>query len=165
MSCWNIHNGLVELTLFDGNKIYPSAVDILSQVKHPKFSYKGEDYSPVSSLNIRFSQLGQAPKIEFSFVEDSISLILYVTRKNQTYSIPKENGIYKDYVICDDVFYYLSGSYTVIEKFLPNVQNPYLSVSQYLDCIHLLKESNVDFKDNVIFELERIKKFMYDIKY
>ncbi len=157
MSQWKVNNGLIELTLSDGSKLYPNAVEIFSQVNSAQFVYQGENFKPVSSLGLRFSQIGQSPKIEFRQVGDTIAIILSVTKKGVVYIVPKEKEEYKDYVICDGVFYYLTGPYTILEKYLPNAENPSLSIAQYLECTHLLNESSVEYEDNVLSKLTQIK--------
>lgn len=157
MNQWEINSGLVELNLPSGVKAYPSAAEILSQVNSAQFVFQGNVFESVNSLGIRFSQIGQTPIIEFRNVDGSIAIILSVIKKDISYIVPKENGVYKDYVICDGVFYFLSGPYTILGKFLPNAENPTLSIAQYLECTHILKEAGVEYEDNVLQELERIK--------
>ena len=102
MNQWEINSGLVELNLPSGVKAYPSAAEILSQVNSAQFVFQGDFFESVNSLGIRFSQIGQTPIIEFRNVDGSIAIILSVIKKDISYVVPKENGVYKDYVICDE---------------------------------------------------------------
>ena len=157
MSDWHIHSDLIELTLKDGIKIYPSAVALLEQAEYPHYEYDGEIYEPISSIGLRFSRLGQSPNIEFKYIGELISIELTVCRKGKEYRVPKYNGLYMDYIICDGVFYYLSGPYTALGKYIQDPQHSTLSVSEYLECTHMLSESKLFYQDHVRSELLRVK--------
>ena len=157
MSSWSINNGLIELTLSDGTKVYPNAADFLPQVSAPQFVYRDEIFESVSSLGLRFSQLGQTPVIEFRLVGEAVSIVLSVVKKGTIYSVPQANGEYMNYVLCDDTFHYLTGPYTILGKFLPTSHNRKLSISQYLECTRILTEANVPYEDNVHSELKKIQ--------
>ena len=67
MNDWIIEDGSLLLRLHDGVLVHPAAVDLYAQKDATSYIHEKECYSPISSVNLRFSSLTAHLQAEFIF--------------------------------------------------------------------------------------------------
>jgi SNF2 family DNA or RNA helicase len=143
---WTINNGILQLTLSDGNIYTPSAKEIYAQISKNEYEHNGVIYEPLSVLNLRFSGLVAHLRVEIQ-IKSKISIHLLF--RNCEVSI--HEGKFMDYIISNGVWKYLDPSVEIINNILTNnnILPSELSYSEYIVLIRELQSNNIEYSDSV----------------
>ena len=150
MSCWNIINGLLQLSCQDNSLYYPDATAVLTQKDSDSFVYGGHNYDPLSSINLRISEICVHPIVSIKYA-NCISLTMHVVRKGVRVILPLLNERFVDYMIQDCVWRACDTTVETINNILSryNVNPSDISFSQYIEIKKEIELAGVDICDEV----------------
>lgn len=147
-----VKDGIVLLTLADGSIYKPSAKEIYAQKDNGSFEHKGYMYPSLSTLGIRFSSLSITPAIRVKNANENLVIELYITKRNVETKIVVSDGIFNDYVIVNNTWYYVNDSVDIINSTINRYKiNPLsLSYSEYVKFMREMSLAGYDIEDAVV---------------
>lgn len=147
-----VKDGIVLLTLADGSVYKPSAKEIYAQKDNGSFEHKGYMYPSLSTLGIRFSSLSITPVIRVKNANENLVIELYITKRNVETKIVVSDGIFNDYVIVNNTWYYVNDSVDIINSTIKRYKiNPLsLSYSEYVKFKREMSLAGYDIEDAVV---------------
>lgn len=147
-----VKDGILSLTLVDGGIYKPSAKEIYAQKDHGSFEHKGYVYPPLSTLGIRFSSLSISPLIRIKNTNENLVIELYISKRNVETKIVVSDGIFNDYVIINNTWYYVNDTVDAINSIIKRYKiNPLsLSYSEYVKFKREISLAGYDVEDTVV---------------
>ncbi len=146
------------LPLADGNVYKPSAKEIYAQKDNSSFEHKGYMYPSLSTLGIRFSSLSITPSIRVKNINENLVIELFLIKRNVETKIVVSDGIFNDYVIVNNTWYYINGTVDAINSILRRYGiNPLsLSYSEYVKFKREVSLAGYDIEDMIVSYLHEL---------
>lgn len=147
-----VKEGMILLALADGSVYKPSAKEIYAQKDCESFEHKGCTYPSLSTLGIRFSSLSVSPSVRVKNVNENLIIELFLTKRNIETKVVVSDGIFNDYVIVNNTWYYINDTVDAINSILKRYKiNPLsLSYSEYVKFKREVSLAGYDIEDAVV---------------
>ena len=159
MKDWTIDNGTLLLKLRDDSYYRPKAAELYDQKENEIFEHAGNNYAPLSEINIRFSSLIAHVNAEFSF-EEKLTLSFCHTRNGIKRYVSIYENTFNDYIILDNTWRYVDPIVESVNEILKlnNVNPNAITYRQYIILIKELVNIGIDVSDNVVCAVNELKK-------
>ena len=158
MNCWEIDNGTILLNTSDGQKYKPTAAELYAQRNSESFEHASTFYAPLSSLEIRFSELTAHPRVQICF-NDAISIKLIVCKNGVENEVSLFNNVFNDYIIYNGTWRYLDTTVENVNNIITfNQLDPQnIKYNQYVIFIRELNKLKIDYIDKVESVVDEIR--------
>lgn len=159
MKDWIIEGGSLLLRLRNGLFAHPAASDLYAQRDATSYTHEEEHYSPISSVNLRFSSLTVHFHAEFIF-DKQIRMELCWIKNGAKYYISRYKNLYNDYILANGVWRYVDPIIESVNKLLSseNIDNSAITFQQYILLNRELSELGIPILDNVYDKVQILKE-------
>ena len=147
------------LRLHNGVLVHPAALDLYAQKDATSYIHEKECYSPISSVNLRFSSLTAHFQAEFIF-DSQIHLELCWIKNDVKRYLSRYAKQFNDYIIADGVWRYVDPIIESVNNLLltKNIDNSVITFQQYIYLNRELSKLGVPILDNVYDEVQNIRE-------
>ena len=159
METWKIENNIIEFNPNEYERIYPSAKELFRNNR--EYHYNGKNYeNPFDVLKLKKNNIGLNTILEFTIVNGKISIDLYAIKRTEKYKVEKIKNMFCDYIIIDEIWYYLTGNYGIYLDIINrcNVKElDNLKFDQYMTIIREIQKEDINYLDNISEEIHNLK--------